>query len=100
MAGDNGTIIAAKRCIERGWAIVPIPDRSKGPVLPGWQKIRITLENVGQYFNGRPQNIGVLLGPRSGDLVDVDLDSLEAIKLADWFLPETESIFGRAGKPR
>ena len=53
-----------------------------------------------QYFNGKPQNIGVLLGNKSNDLTDIDLDSPEAVKLADFFLPETEAIFGRDGKPR
>jgi hypothetical protein len=42
----------------------------------------------------------VILGPPSGWLVDVDLDCAEAMRLADYFLPGTESIFGRDGKPR
>jgi hypothetical protein len=39
-----------------------------------------------------------LLGSKSNGLTDVDLDSPEAVKIADYFLPETEAVFGRAGK--
>ena len=53
---------------------------------------------MGEYFNGQPSNVGVLLGAPSGDLVDVDLDALEAVALADVFLPATRAVFGRASK--
>ena len=32
-----------------------------------------------RYFNGKPQNVGVVLGPTSSGLTDVDLDCREAI---------------------
>jgi hypothetical protein len=52
------------------------------------------------YFNGQPQNIGVLLGEPSIGLIDVDLDHPRAVKLAPHFLPPTPMVFGRATKPR
>lgn len=41
-----------------------------------------------------------MLGTPSGGLVDVDLDSPEAVCLAPHVLPETGATFGRASKPR
>ncbi len=90
----------AKDYLRRGWNPVPIPPGSKGPTGSRWQLASITVENVGLYFNGRDQNIGVQMGPKSHDLCDVDLDSLDAVRMAPYFLPETGTIFGRASKPR
>jgi hypothetical protein len=86
--------------IRRGWNPVPIPHGSKGPQSRDWQLVTITPENVTQYFNGRDQNIGVRLGPKSGGLCDVDLDCPEAVQLAHCFLPMTPAVFGRKSQPR
>jgi hypothetical protein len=90
----------AKRYLRKGWHPVPIPAKTKGPTGSKWQLASITAQNVGQYFNGRDQNIGVQMGPKSGNLCDVDLDSAEAVKVAPYFLPDTGAVFGRASKPR
>ncbi len=45
-----------------------MPFREKGAKLPEWQNLRITKANVADYFNGNPQNIGVLLCAPSGTL--------------------------------
>ena len=90
----------ARDYIRRGWNPVPIPHGSKGPRTRDWQLVTITPENVTQYFNGRDQNIGVQLGPKSGGLCDVDLDCPEAVQLARCFLPMTPAVFGRRSKPR
>ena len=45
-------------------------------------------------------NIGVVLGDPSDGIVDVDIDRVEALPLADFFLPQTEMVFGRKSKPR
>jgi len=63
---------AAERYVQAGFAVVPIPHRSKGPVLNGWEGLRLTTEELPEHFNGRPQNIGLILGSPSGGLVDVD----------------------------
>jgi hypothetical protein len=86
--------------IRRGWSPVPVPFQAKGPVLHNWQQLRITEQDAVQFFNGSAQNIGVLLGPLSGGLTDVDLDCPEALALADTFLPFTEACFGRRSNPR
>ena len=89
----------AKKYIARDWAVIPIPHGEKGPKIKGWDQLKITPENVAQYFNSGPQNIGVQMGPKSGGLADVDLDCPEAVRLAHYFLPETGAVFGRPSKP-
>ena len=91
---------AARDYIKRGMAPIPVPLRSKGPALNGWQHLRLTEDEVPNYFDGKPSNIGLILGSASGGLVDVDLDCPEAVALAPRFLPPTDAVFGRAGKPR
>jgi hypothetical protein len=91
---------AALNYIARGWSPIPIPIRSKNPGRGKWQALRITAATVRRHFNGSPQNVGVLLGAPSGDLIDVDLDHPLAVRLADQFLPPTEAVFGRPGNPR
>ena len=79
---------AAARYIERGWAPVPIPARQKGPQIPGWQRLRMSVSDVPRYFSN-VQNIGIITGKASGWLVTVDLDCPEAVALAGRFLEPT-----------
>jgi len=79
------------------WVITPV--EGKKAILPEWQNKVLTEEEINTYFfNGRTYNIGVVLGKLSGNLVDVDLDSKDAIKIAEYFLPDTIK-FGRPSKP-
>jgi Bifunctional DNA primase/polymerase, N-terminal len=96
-AGNFDDVLLAY--IGRGWKLIPVPFKAKKPTLKAWQSRTITADNVRQYFNRAPMNIGVQLGPKSNGLVDVDLDCSEAIQLAHHFLPKTGSVFGRASKP-
>jgi hypothetical protein len=89
----------AERYLRRGLSVVPIPEGRKRPVIPSWQTLRLRLEELNRYFNGRPQNIGILLGEPSGWVVDVDLDAPEAVELAPLFLPSTLKS-GREGAQR
>jgi predicted P-loop ATPase len=84
--------------IREGIRPVPIPYRQKGPVIDNWLTLVITEENVSQFFNGSPSNVGGILGAASGNLQDVDLDCPEALSLASLWLPETRT-FGRATNP-
>src|SRR5689334_14226256 len=83
-----------------GFAPIPIPYLSKIPTIPGWPDLIITSDNADQYFTEQTTNIGILTGEPSGGLVDIDIDDLDALKFADWFLPETKCIFGRKSKPK
>jgi putative DNA primase/helicase len=79
---------AAERYLKRGWAPVPIPRGKKGPQLVGWQRLRLTAEDIPKHFtNG--QNIGIITGEASGGLVTADLDCPEAVALAGRFLEPT-----------
>lgn len=83
----------------RGWSSIPIPFRSKLPIIKAWQTLRLDYHELQRYFRGRC-NLGVLLGEPSNWLIDVDLDHQLAVDLAAEFLPATGSIFGRKSKPR
>ena len=66
-------LAAARAYCQRGWSVIPIPHRQKAPTIKGWQNLQLTEADLERHFNGRAQNIGVILGSRSGGLVDVDL---------------------------
>lgn len=89
---------AAREFVRRGWCVVPIPLGSKAPVEKRWQEMRLTEGELPSYFN-ETSNIGILLGAPSGGLIDVDIDSAEAVALADSFLPTTLCVHGRPSKP-
>jgi hypothetical protein len=89
---------AAEKYVRRGLAVVPIPTGQKRPALEGWEKLRLGDEDLRHHFNGKPQNIGLLLGEPSGGLVDVDLDVPEARRVAGRFLEPTLTS-GRRGNP-
>jgi Bifunctional DNA primase/polymerase, N-terminal len=88
------TLDAARGYLARGWHPIPFRAEEKGPQgfgATGWPDWRFTADDLPKHFNNG-HNIGVLL---VGDLVDIDLDCVEARHLAAKFLPPTDSIFGR-----
>jgi hypothetical protein len=90
---------AAREYVRRGWCVVPIPFKQKRALRKGWRVLRLTEDQLPEYFD-QPANIGLILGEPSGWLVDVDLDCAEAIELANQYLPPTPAITGRPGKLR
>jgi hypothetical protein len=90
---------AARHYIEKGWCVVPVQSRGKGPYKNSWQNLRMTANEVDESFK-TSDNVGIHTGQPSKGLVDVDLDCPEAIELADEFLPRTERISGRQSSPR
>jgi P4 family phage/plasmid primase-like protien len=93
----NETLQVALGYIQRGWNPLPIPFRTKVPIDDRWQQRVIDAATVAQHFNGQP-NVGVILGPTSRGLTDVDLDCSEAIAVAPYLLLRTSAIFGRPDK--
>lgn len=88
---------AAARYVKSGVCVIPVPSGEKNPNRSGWEALRLTEESIPSYFtNG--QNIGIHTGEPSGWLVDVDLDTPEARKIAGRFLPATLTS-GRASSP-
>lgn len=87
---------AAREYVRRGWCVVPIPFKQKRPVIKEWEQLRLTEPQLEQYFD-QPANLGLILGKPSGNLVDVDLDCVEARAIASQYLPSTPAKTGRAG---
>jgi len=83
---------AAIEYCAHGWRIVPVSRRTKRPTDDGWPENHYEPGDIGDG------NVGVILGPVSGHLCDVDIDSHWALELAPYFLPPTLT-FGRASKP-
>jgi Bifunctional DNA primase/polymerase, N-terminal len=82
----------------RGWNPTPVKPRSKAPIGDEWQHRVITAETAPQFFNGADLNVGLVLGPSSKGLTDVDLDCAEALAIAPYVLPSTNARFGRPSK--
>jgi hypothetical protein len=86
---------AARVYIGMGLPPIPIPYMKKKATLPDWQLLRMKVEDISTYFNGAPQNIGVILG---NGPADVDLDCREASIGAPYLLPATRR-FGHGNSP-
>ena len=81
-----------------GMGLPVVPNDGKKPLLKGWTKSQLTEEEVPLYF-GNGQNVGLVLGEPSDGLVTTDIDTAEALTIADWFLPLT-LVGGRKSTPR
>jgi P4 family phage/plasmid primase-like protien len=92
---------AAREYRERGYSIVFLhgenapPKKWKTPIGERWN---FTGREPEDYRPGN--NLGIVTGRLSGDLVCIDLDSEQANMLADEYLPPTPMVEGRPGKPR
>ncbi len=101
-ATSNGTpriaSDAARRFLAAGFAPIPLQPRSKRPTLEGWPEVRVVESDIDKMFPAG-SNVGLLVGEPSGGLLDVDLDSPQAIRAASILLPKTEMISGRNSAP-
>jgi predicted P-loop ATPase len=88
---------SARAWLARGWHPIPINIETKNPVNKSWQLLRLTEEQLPDYFNDGV-NVGLLFGDDEGH-ADVDCDTLGAVAAARGLLPETGVIYGRASKP-
>ena len=64
---------AARRYLTRGWPPLPLPGGSKAPQLEDWPSFSVQEAELAEHF-ADDCNVGVILGERSGSLVDLDLD--------------------------
>jgi hypothetical protein len=83
----------------RGWGLALIPANDKAPRERNWGKRDPSVAEAERHLS-RGGNLGLILGGRSGEIVDIDLDCSEALALAPLYLPPTGAIFGRASKPQ
>ncbi|MGX8011675.1 phage/plasmid primase, P4 family [Mesorhizobium sp. ORM8.1] len=95
----DATRSAARRYKEAGWTPIAYQHLSKATYEKDWQKKKREKVDVDKDFAGNNSNIGIVLGAPSTNLVDVDLDSPEAIELATVFLPPCDKRFGRPSTP-
>jgi hypothetical protein len=86
---------AAREYISRGWKPVPVSPKEKRPTIPHWQRKTFEPRDFRRW-----DNVAIQLGACSGGLLDVDIDCKEARKLAPYFLPRTDAIFGHKSSPR
>lgn len=110
LAGTNSSpqlqevLATAVKGHRAGWTPIPIQANGKRPATPGWTKLKFeTSEEVKARFTEWAEeghtNVGVLLGERSSNLVDIDLDHPMVNRLKRYFLPPTDMVTGRPGNP-
>jgi hypothetical protein len=75
--------------LRTGLLPIPVPYRTKRPILEGWSHLRVTEDTLDQYFPTEKASVGILLGDPSKGLVDIDLDCPEARMAAPYLLPPT-----------
>lgn len=114
-AETDALINDALEALRRGFQVLPIQRNLKAPNLGNWTHItwdipegctddelrgliRTRLRDEWSFDPELPFNIGVLLGPSSGDLVDVDIDYSSAKRFRG-LLPRTMARSGRPGSP-
>jgi uncharacterized protein (DUF927 family) len=93
----TSAVAIARGYLARGWNLVPVPYKTKKPVMKDWGNHQTTSDNVEKLFRGKI-NVGGILGPSSKGLTDNDLDWPEASIIAPYVMPHTGAIFGRKGK--
>lgn len=107
----NPKIQQAERYInELGWALVPIPPNSKGPINKGWNLPTNTIRSVDrarEFWGISPDwNMGVLLN--ASNIVILDIDNVEYTRILfdsfgmdyDTLLANAPRIVGRAGRDK
>jgi DNA polymerase-1 len=89
--------VVIREYIARGFAPLPVLRGQKRSVIPNWTEYQADPADLTAFDR---MNVGLLLGRRSGGLVDVDLDTPEAVRAAALLLPLTGMVSGRASSPR
>ncbi|MCA9211402.1 MAG: bifunctional DNA primase/polymerase, partial [Planctomycetales bacterium] len=98
VTATTGVLDAAREYRRRNWYSVPLERGEKFPRRSDWSRLRILESELEHYF-ADAAGIGLLTGPASGGVVDVDLDADMTRRFADRFLPPTGAVFGRATAP-
>lgn len=78
--------------LAKGYSVVPLAPKQKGPRIPGWSKLCEVLmkPSEAQAYCGKNHNIGLALGEASGVCaVDIDTDDPELIKQIEKLIPDS-----------
>src|SRR5918995_3908430 len=95
--GSN-TNEAARVYAEEGLAVLPAPIREKEARIRGWPNLILGVDSIDEWFpTGEEQNIVRVNGTNSNRRGDMDLDRPEALKVANYLIPEGTLRFGREG---
>lgn len=89
---------AARAYSAAGWAVTPLPPRSKAAGRVGWQRERLAGDDLDRAF-ADAGGIGGLNGEPSGGRCDVDLDDAFARAAWPYIGPATDLRHGRASSP-
>jgi hypothetical protein len=89
----------ASAYVRQGFAVIPVPYKTKRPNLEGWQQLRLTEDELARHFSGNV-NLGILCGEPSGWLVDVDCDAWEAMALAPELLAPSRMVHGHGDETK
>jgi hypothetical protein len=82
----------------QGFHPVPLHVRSKAAISRAYVD-KDYKPPADEFWQNNDYGIGIVTGPAHSGPVDVDLDCDEAVFFARVFLPPTDAVFGRAGKP-
>ena len=83
---------------KHGFRPVPLHPRSKAAINRSYVDVGYKPPDDALWQNN-DYGVGVVTGPAHSGPVDVDLDCEEAVYFARTFLPPTDAVFGRDGKP-
>lgn len=80
---------------------LPILKGTKKPPMKEWQRVRLTLDDLPEYFgNGHDNQLGWVLGIEPRPICDVDVDCQEARAVAQLVAgPKTNRVLGRPSAP-
>lgn len=89
----------AARLSSLGYWPVPIPSGCKGPSIPGWQNLKLTADEVPEYFR---EGDGMLVGILHNNVLALDIDVYDAElskKISDEALRRFPGALLRIGQP-
>lgn len=88
MNGSKSLAVEARKWLQRGVRPIPIRKRSKKPIGDAWNQQRIAPDQIEKTFTPGI-NLGALWGKPSGWVVDIDLDTDEAVRAAASIFPRS-----------
>ncbi len=94
---------ASQKLLEQGFAIIPLLQNQKNNLDYEILTKDYSLDDfdkLDKKFNKPHTNLGINVAKSFNGLVDLDLDSNSAIKLAPKFFPLNTCVFGRENKKK